>query len=404
MSISVAQVVQQLTGGRGFAFAIMPYVHAPTTMLFERYGRILDSDFGLACLRADDVKLSGHDLLNKIHYLIERADVVIADISARAPGKFSPNVYYEVGYAVARHKPLLLLAQAGTKVPTDLRGLECVPYGPARENLEVFDSELRRHLRLCLRSRVTALRDLLIPTDPTPSVIVANPKYPGKHSRILGQRYDRRTFGDNLGVVGVLAAFGAVLGEMTLPDLVSAEYHDPGLADESANLYLIGSKKVNPLAGEMLEAIQRGWRGPDWYLGCEERKEDEKDDYQVTLYGTVRGHRSPWVGRKEARGGSEVHVENYGLIVRAPHPKHPRRLVTILAGPHTLGTGAACFAATRSDKIEEIRARLGPNRHHLPDKSTAIWALVHGKTDSDGMLDASSISIVEAGAYEWRPA
>ena len=59
---------------------------------------------------------------------------------------------------------------------------------------------------------VTLLREMLVARDAQPAYIVASPKYPGKKSRILGQAYDHRTFGDNLGVRGLIHAFGSILG------------------------------------------------------------------------------------------------------------------------------------------------------------------------------------------------
>jgi hypothetical protein len=72
----------------------------------------------------------------------------------------------------------------------------------------------------------------------------------------------------------------------------------------------------------------------------------------------------------------------------------------ILAGPDSLGSGAACIAATRSQKIEQIRTALGANRDALADKQKAIWVLVKGTADhTNGMLSESGVEIVEAGVY-----
>src|SRR3990172_646949 len=77
----VGSIIQELTGGRPYVFTIMPYEKSAATELYTRFKRIIEKEFGLACLPADDVRGSGHDLLEKIHLLVERAEVVVAGIS-----------------------------------------------------------------------------------------------------------------------------------------------------------------------------------------------------------------------------------------------------------------------------------------------------------------------------------
>lgn len=237
-------IVQDLTGGRPFVFTVMPY--RKHYAIYDRFKAIVEKEFGLTCLRADDVKLSGHDLLSKIHELIERAALVIAEISPNEPDRFSPNVYYEVGYAVAKQKSLLLIAEEGTTIPIDLKGLGLIEYGGSASGMQHFDHEFRQHLRQRLGTRLALLRDLLEGTDPTPAYIAASPKHPTPQSRIEGHAYEERTFGDNLGVRGLLSAFGAILGERAEVELISSQFHAPDILERDINLYCIGSRKVNP--------------------------------------------------------------------------------------------------------------------------------------------------------------
>jgi nucleoside 2-deoxyribosyltransferase len=76
----------------------------------------------LTCLRGDKVPGSGRELRTKIHELIVRAEVVIAEISEP-----NVNVYYEFGYAAGLKKTVWLLAEPGTKTPSDIGGLEYIP-------------------------------------------------------------------------------------------------------------------------------------------------------------------------------------------------------------------------------------------------------------------------------------
>lgn len=43
------------------------------------------------------------------------------------------------------------------------------------------------------------------------------------------------------------------------------------------------------------------------------------------------------------RSEGEIHVDDYGIIIRAPHWEHSGRLVLVIAGAHRLGTGAGCW-------------------------------------------------------------
>ena len=67
---------------------------------------------------------------------IQKADLIIADITGS-----NPNVVYEVGFAHALRKPVLLIVQTGSEhIPADLRGELFFVYEPGRvdedKNLE----------------------------------------------------------------------------------------------------------------------------------------------------------------------------------------------------------------------------------------------------------------------------
>ena len=72
-----------------------------------------------------------------------------------------------------------------------------------------------------------------------------------------------------------------------------------------------------------------------------------------------------------------------------------------MAGAHSLGTGAACLAATRSSLIQEIRSRLPEGV--LEDKKRTFWVLVKGTaSERDYLLDEDGVTIEDAGAYPKR--
>jgi hypothetical protein len=401
MASTIGQIINELTQGRPFVFMIMPYGERYELFLLVR--KAVEETLGIACLRADHAKASGHDLLSKIHLLLERADLVIADISSTSrPNATSPNVFYEIGYAKALQKPLLVLVKEGEEVPTDLRGLEVIRHGGSRSAFEGFDSELREHLRSHVTSHSVLLRDMLLADSPRPSFVVSSPLYPTSKSRIPGHVKDRRTFGDNLGVLGLISAFGTMLGEQSGVDLISGRYHALEFARTAANLYLIGSPKANHLAGQMQAACLAGY-SVGFHLGRYPGEEHVKD-YRVALYRGSGAKATVVRGQTRSVGpdGGVVHVVDHGLVLRAPHPQFPDRIMMLMAGPHSLGTGAACLAATNSRLIAAIQDAL-PAGVRLGDKTRAIYALVRGQiAGSDNHLDPENVRVLEAGEAKPR--
>jgi hypothetical protein len=72
---------------------------------------------------------------------IERADVVIAEVSPS-----NPNVFYEIGYAHALNKPTILLARRGSELPFDIRSYRVVFYDDTIGGKPEVERSLRRHL------------------------------------------------------------------------------------------------------------------------------------------------------------------------------------------------------------------------------------------------------------------
>jgi hypothetical protein len=198
---------------------------------------------------------------------------------------------------------------------------------------------------------------------------------------------ETRTYGDYLGIAGVFAGFASFYGESYVPNLVSSLYVSPRLAEIDANLYLIGSPKVNVFTREFLAKMQDG--PPGWKMEPLSGDEQSKDPmYAIT--GVLDG--APFTH-------SCVPDEDWGLIVRGPHPGYPSRVVAVLAGARALGTGSACLAATNSQLIKKIRDKLN-DETLLTARDRTIWVLVKGHKSLDGHLDPDGVEIVAAGAYQ----
>jgi hypothetical protein len=389
MAGKFSELLAHVTGGRRYGFVIMSYQQGYS--LFERIRAIVTEETGFECIRADDVPGAGEDLRSKIHAAIDNCALVIADVS-----HISPNIYYEVGYAVAGHRPLLLLARSDASIPTDLLGVELIRYADNRDGLARFEVALRQHLAVHRDSNVSLLRAMILPLNPRPSYILVSPKPVTAESHSQFHPHERRTYGDYLGVIGVLGAFASVYGEQNAPELITASRAPKELETWDANLYLLGSGKVNQFTTMFLNALQRG-RAPGWTLLARKGAELQ-EDYEVDLRGVVAGRAFTSCESTQTEE-HRVNVErDYGLIVRGPHPRYPERMVTVMAGPHSLGTGAACLAATRSDLVRQIARRL-TGTLDLTTRDKTMWVLVRGVVAADSHIDAEGVEVVDAGLY-----
>jgi len=392
---SLIDSLQSVTKGKPFVFVIIPFdTEGP---LFGVIANVVEQTLPhFSCIHAENVSGSGRDLLTKIQHLIARADIVIAEISNPRP-----NVFYELGYADALIKKPILLLKRKSKLPSNLQGLETTSYSTDVRGLEQFKDDLRKELRLRLTNRAL-LWDMLEPETRRPVFILSSPKSPQRDSPNDQGLYDERTFGDYLGIVGLLSAFGSFTGEQGNVELISAQlYPKDLLASRPVSLFLIGSPKINPATGVLLKKLHKHWE-PQWKLVPPDNGSAE-GDYPVVLQRAQNGETTNYYRQEYPKvWNNKIDFEDYGIIIRFPHPKYSDRLIMILAGTRSLGTGAACLAATRSLLIEDIQEHL-PKGFKIADKGQAFWVLVKGKlTGKRRLLDIDGVEIVEAGVFSRR--
>jgi nucleoside 2-deoxyribosyltransferase len=94
-------------------------------------------NLGGACERSDEIQYTG-GVLEKIYDSIRSADAVIAEVSTP-----NPNVYYEIGFAHALGKPVVLLTRDVANSPFDLRGYNHIVYS----NIIALRAQLEAMLR-----------------------------------------------------------------------------------------------------------------------------------------------------------------------------------------------------------------------------------------------------------------
>lgn len=144
-----ADIFRTMTGGRPFVFVIMSD-WSPKDKIFYTIKKVVEEKHNLGCIRADMIHAAGHDLLAKTQLLIERAELIIADTTDLNPDKFSPNVYYEIGYAASTGRHPLLVIESGITVPSFLQELDVIKYEPTVGGLNTFEKVLTDHLRIRL--------------------------------------------------------------------------------------------------------------------------------------------------------------------------------------------------------------------------------------------------------------
>jgi hypothetical protein len=102
-----------------YAFVIMPIGDPEMERWYADLRERLSSQ-SLDCFRSDELLsgFAGRTMLDGIHELIRRADIVIAEVTHD-----NRNVLYELGFAVAAGKDPIVVATGRDELPTDLQGL-----------------------------------------------------------------------------------------------------------------------------------------------------------------------------------------------------------------------------------------------------------------------------------------
>ena len=121
------------------AFVVMQFT-SPFDELFEEVIKPVCTEVGVGAYRVSDIYRPGVVLQDITRGLAE-SDVIIAEVTPT-----NANVFYELGYAHALRKPVVLLAERDTPLPFDVSGYRVIFYENAIRGKNSLEADLRRHL------------------------------------------------------------------------------------------------------------------------------------------------------------------------------------------------------------------------------------------------------------------
>lgn len=132
-----------------YVFAMLPF-KPEFLAVFESSIRPCLEELGCRVEHALDLA-TVDSIVEAIFAQISKADFLVADTTGS-----NPNVFYEIGYAHALGKKVLLLTQDTTKIPFDIGGVKHIRYKP--DSLNALGRDLRRHaVVLCEQLRIRGL-------------------------------------------------------------------------------------------------------------------------------------------------------------------------------------------------------------------------------------------------------
>lgn len=109
---------------------------------------------GVDCQRVDE-QIFAEGILSRIYAEIARADLIIADMTG-----CNPNVFYEVGFAHALNKPVILITHAATDIPLDLKHAQHIIYG---NDITRLRTQLATAIRHYLKPKFAKRSDCHVP-------------------------------------------------------------------------------------------------------------------------------------------------------------------------------------------------------------------------------------------------
>lgn len=129
---------------------IMPYAETFEDVheAILRAAKAVEPDHQIECLRLDDNQQAGR-IVGRLENAIRETDMCVADLSGGRS-----NVMWEIGFAMALEKKVILISHCGSALPFDLHDIHHIPY--VRDRLR---ASLIEPLTTSLRHTVQQLSD-----------------------------------------------------------------------------------------------------------------------------------------------------------------------------------------------------------------------------------------------------
>lgn len=158
------------TKPKPFVFVLMPF-HSSFDDIYKFGIKGAAQDANAYAERVDE-QIFTEGILDRVFSQINKADVIVADMTGR-----SANVFYEVGYAHALGKTVLLLTKNVEDIPFDLKHRQHIVY---KGSIEALREQLSEKLRWAIRNakNVETLDFEDYTDDPLPILIDGEKIYP----------------------------------------------------------------------------------------------------------------------------------------------------------------------------------------------------------------------------------
>ncbi len=121
--------IEPSTKPKPFVFVVMPF-SKEFDDVYQLGIKPACTEAGAYCERLDE-QVFDDGMLDRIYNQIAKADIIVADMSCQ-----NPNVFYEVGYAHALGKRVILMTREASDIPFDLKHRFHIVYEKSITNLK----------------------------------------------------------------------------------------------------------------------------------------------------------------------------------------------------------------------------------------------------------------------------
>lgn len=296
-----------------------------------------------------EARAFGRPLMNEIRRQIETCDVLVADISQPdAEAEVNPNVMYEIGYATALKKRLIVMRRTTPKPPpVDIRDILAGSYDSLDQITAIFVDEATLAVTETLITatqqdiRIETLEKVWFTRDTQSiSIICAPDPEPSKFSDTHNPNYvDIDRFDDRDAVIELAIFLAKRYPQAKVVRYLCGELPPQAL---DGNLVVLGGPgcvtgEGNEVGKDLMGSLESCVSYP------------EEGDGLVWRGEPMRGTKFDAENRV---------VEDWGSILAAPNPYNPANRIVMLHGTNTYGTLAAAIALLDSPQALKNHLRV----------------------------------------------